>query len=589
MDTSSFQYISSPPDNELCQKLALEMNIPYGIAVLLWRQGLGDKEKASAFLYPRLKNLPSPFLMKDMDRAVDLILQTYKQQGLILIHGDYDVDGISGTALLSLFFTSLGVTTICFQPNRLTEGYGLQKSIIEQYCPANNIAALLITVDCGISAHDEVLFARESGYNVVITDHHQPPDTLPEADAILNPKQPECHFPYEELAGVGVAFFLAMGIRSRMVEQGLLNKNNAPKLKDLLSLVALGTVADVMPLTDINRILVRAGLEVISKRSVPWTWALCERAGIREGAVTAENISFRLAPRINAPGRLGEPESAFNLLTSSDTVNAIELADLLETINQERRQLELGTLEKVLHECTLQDKKGCRGFVVHGDYHPGIIGVIASRIVDKFHKPAIIFTDDATDSDILKGSGRSIEHVNLYETLKECSDTIIQFGGHAMAAGLTVKKEILPLFIKKFNLAVPETVAAADPFKAPVVNIDYFSYKGEIFDNRFIHYYQLMEPFGNGNPEPVFLMTNLEMNRVSVIATHLKYSVNINGKTFRGIGFGMAYKLNMVQNNPVDLLFKLKKNVYRGDEYIEFHAIDIVASGQTDAAGNNFT
>ncbi|MDH3328277.1 MAG: single-stranded-DNA-specific exonuclease RecJ [Desulfobulbaceae bacterium] len=578
MDTTSFHYINSPPDNDLCQKLAQEMNIPYGVAVLLCRKGLGDKKEASAFLYPRLADLPSPFLMKDMDRAVDLVLQTYKQQGLILIHGDYDVDGISGTALLSLFFTSLGITTICFQPNRLTEGYGLQKSIIEQHCPANNTAALLITVDCGISAHDEVFFARESGYNVIITDHHLPPATLPEAEAILNPKQQECLFPYEDLAGVGVAFFLAMGIRNRMVEQGLINKNNAPKLKDLLSLVALGTVADVMPLTDINRILVKAGLEVISKRSVPWTWALCERAGLKEGAVTAENISFRLAPRINAPGRLGEPESAFRLLTSSDTVNAIELADNLETINQERRQLELDTIEKVLRECTLQDNKGYRGLVVYGNYHPGIIGVIASRIVDKFHKPAIIFTDDTTGSDILKGSGRSIEQINLYETLKECSDTLIQFGGHAMAAGLTIKKEVLPQFIEEFNLAVPETGDSPDKLQARVVNLDYNGDKWEIFDSRFFHYYQLMEPFGNGNPEPVFLLTNQEMSRVSVVAAHLKYSVNVNGKTFRGIGFGMADKLNMVQNNPVDLLFKLRKNVYRGEEYIEFHAVDIVAA-----------
>ncbi|MDW7771884.1 MAG: single-stranded-DNA-specific exonuclease RecJ [Desulfobulbaceae bacterium] len=565
-------------ENPLSRQLAQELNIPYGIAVLLGQRGITGREQAAAFLYPQLADLPSPFQMKDMDRAVDLVLETYKDQGLILVHGDYDVDGISSTALLFLFFTELGISTISFQPNRLTQGYGLQKDIIEQYSPAAPGAALLITVDCGISSHDEIRFARERGYKTIITDHHEPPDTLPDADAVLNPRRQGCLFPCKQLAGVGVAFFLAMGIRSRMVAQGLMKREEAPNLKQLLSLVALGTVADVMPLTGINRILVKAGLESINERTAPWVRALCERAGLREGAVTAEDISYRLAPRINAPGRLGEPESAFELLTSPDMVRAAEMAGLLETINLERRRLEVDTIEQVLLECTRQDENGYRGLVVYGVYHPGIIGILASRIVDRFHKPVIIFTDDAVEPRILKGSGRSVNQVNLYETLKKCSASLIQFGGHAMAAGLTLRKEELPGFTEAFDCAIGDENVG--PVSLPeTLRSDYTINPGEIADSRFMHYYQLLEPFGQGNREPVFMLANPEVRETGVINSHLKYSVRVNGVTFRGIGFNMADKAEMFhQGKQVHLLFKLKKNVYRGEESVVFHAVDIVAT-----------
>lgn len=558
-----------------CQKLAQEMNIPVGVAILLFQRGITDTKQAASFLYPKLTGLPSPFLMHGMDKSVELVMQAYKQQGDILVHGDYDVDGISGTALLAQFFASLGITATCYQPNRLTEGYGLQKKIIDQHKPGLKGKSLLITVDCGISSHAEIQFARENGYKVIVTDHHLLPDILPEADAILNPKQPDCNFPYEDLAGVGVAFFLAMGVRSRMVEQGLITRDNAPGLKDLLSLVALGTVADVMPLTGVNRILVRAGLEVISKRSVPWTWALCDRAGLKEGAVTAGDISFRLAPRINAPGRLGKPESAFQLLTSTETVAALELADTLEEINRQRRLLESETIDLILQECAQQDSKGYDGLVVHGDYHPGIIGIIASRITDEFGKPVFILTDDPAGQHILKGSGRSVEHIHLYEILKECSDTLIQYGGHAMAAGLTVKKDMLPQFKEEFNISVSKAKAGLKIQKEEKIAVDYVVGEAEVFDTKFMQYYQLLEPFGSGNPEPVFLVKGQQMNGLKIIYNHLKYSVNVNGVRYKGIGFGMADKFDLAQNNPVDILFKLKKNVFRGEESIEFHAINI--------------
>jgi single-stranded-DNA-specific exonuclease len=565
------------------------MHIPYGVAVLLCQRGVTDKDTASAFLYPRLTDLLSPFLMKDMRKAVDLVMQAGEEQWTVLIHGDYDVDGISGTALLSLFFKDLNIDTICFQPNRLTEGYGLQKSFIERHVPHGNDRALLITVDCGISSHEEIRLAKDAGFRVIITDHHQVPEKLPEADAILNPQQADCGFPYTELAGVGVAFFLAMGVRRRMVEKGMMNRENAPNLKKLLSLVALGTVADVMPVTGINRILVKAGLEIISTRTIPWAWALCESAGLKEGVVTAEDISFRLAPRLNAPGRIGKPEIAFRFLTCSDTVRAMELADTLERINQARRKLEKEALGDVLAECNRQHSRGCQGMVVYGDYHSGIIGIIASRMVDRFHKPVFILTNDAGDAATLKGSGRSVAGLDLYAILGRCSDTIIQYGGHTMAAGLTIEKEKLAEFTVKFDRVTAEERAQVETTPVEEVCVDYCPTCEEIFDRTFINCYQSLGPFGNGNPEPVFLLTDLKMGRASVIHNHLKYTVHVAGKNYRGIGFGMADKLDIVQDSTVQLAFKLKQNVFKGEKYTELHAVDISVTAEPRSIRNNLT
>lgn len=571
--------ITPEADKEFCRKLSDDMQIPYGIAELLCQKGIITSKDATAFLYPQLSHLPSPFLMKDMQAAVDVIMQAIKKQSYILIHGDYDVDGISGTALLANFFNSLNIPTTCYSPNRLLEGYGLQQHIIEKYHPKNENTALLITVDCGISSFDEVQFAKNKGYDVIITDHHEPPDILPEADAILNPKQSECVFPCDELAGVGVAFYFAMAIRSKMVELGTLDKETAPKLKELLGLVAMGTVADVVPLTGVNRILVKAGLEVISKRSIPWTWALCDRAGLREGQVCAGDIAYRLGPRINAPGRLGKPDSAFNLLTSNNTVKASDLADILEKINLERRQIEQESIDEIIEDCSQQDQKGRFGLVAFGNYHPGIIGVIASRIVDMFNKPVIILTEDASGPEVLKGSGRSIKQLNLFEALENCSEALLQHGGHAMAAGMTIKKENLDLFRALFDRVVSEVLhSQEEDISKPEIVADFCVDNEEIFDNTFFHYYQLMEPFGNGNPEPIFLLENQVMLKPGVIHNHLKYSIKLNGRVYKGIGFGMADKLSLVQDYPVNLLFRLKKNVYRGVENIEFHAVDIYAS-----------
>ena len=569
-----FRFRNETPDHEACRELSKELDIPYILSVLLWQRGIKTGKIASTFLNPQLAELSSPFLMKGMQEAVDLVIKANNEQWPVFVHGDYDVDGISGTALLAQFFRTIRMDPVCYQPDRLTEGYGLQKTFIRKYAPSTG-QALLITVDCGISANDEVKLAREMGYSVIITDHHEPPEILPDANAILNPKQDGCGFSGEELAGVGVAFFLAMGVRNMMVQQGIVLKNNAPNLKLLLDLVALGTVADVVPLTGINRILVKAGLEVMNTRRSPWIWALSERARIYGEKMTPEDISFRLSPRINAPGRLGKPELSFELLACNNTVRASELAELLEKNNKKRRQIVNNSLDFVLKECAVQEKAGCRGFVVHGQFHPGVIGILASRIVDQFHKPIIILTDDVSGANSLKGSGRSVEGVNLFNILKNCAGSITQFGGHAMAAGLTLMKDNLSEFRESFNMSIPETVEILEQASSDLV-IDYCLSDEEVIDKNFIHSYQYLEPFGNGNHEPVFLLKKVKMDNASTVHDHLKYSFKINNRVYRGIGFGMSDKLSLVRNESVQLAFKVKNYVFKGKERTEMHAVNIM-------------
>lgn len=559
------------PDLALCGKLAKELNVPLMFSVLLWQRGITTSAEAMDFLHPRLADLPSPYLMKDMKKAVSLVVNAIDNNWPICIHGDYDVDGVSATALLALFFRNLHVRPICYQPDRLTEGYGLQSEFIRRHAPPAGENSLLITVDCGVSSVEEVKLARELGFTVIVTDHHEPPDILPEADALLNPKQPGCDFPTRELAGVGVAFYLAVGIRNFLVEEGALSRDQAPNLKSIMDLVALGTVADVMPVTGINRILVSAGIEIMNQQPNCWVSALQTCISYESSRFTAEDISYRFAPRINAPGRLGKPELAFELLTCADPVRALELARDIETINRERRELELQATDSVFLECEKQLNNGASGFVVQGDYHPGVIGIIASRVVDRYNKPVIIFTQDRADVTSLKGSGRSIESVNLFETLQLCKDTIIQFGGHTMAAGLTLLKENLPLFIDRFNFAIGEQSAKGTMDR--VFMVDYIPTVEELLDDTFLLYYKQLEPFGNGNPEPVFLLENPSVQQVGTTRNHLKYKLPANGTVYHGIGFGLADKISLIQTESSRMAVKLKHATYRGVQRTEIHAL----------------
>jgi len=571
----------TPPgtvDEETCTRLARELDLPVLVARLLCQRGLTSTPAAEDFLFPRLDSLPSPLAMKDMAGAVELILHHFKQRNPVLIHGDYDVDGISATVLLADFLRRMGLQVSHHLPDRLREGYGINSASLRELAGRIRRPALLITVDCGISAVEEVGLASELGFDVIITDHHEPPPVLPPARAILNPKQRDCSFPFTGLSGAGVAFFLVMAIRSRLVREGVWSRNSAPNLKEYLDLVALGTVADVMPLTQVNRVLVRAGLEVLTARKRPGIWALCERIGMGSGRITAEDISYRLAPRLNAAGRLGRPATAADLLLCPDVDQALTLAERLEEANAERRRLEAGVIREAFADCDALVSQGYQSLTIYGkQWHPGVIGIVASRVASRFQRPAIVFTDDTDPMpDRLKGSGRSVEGLNLYNVLDQCRECIDQYGGHAMAIGLTLQRQDLDTFRTLFEQAVRSN-GILDRTHRLVIDLCLSGDALDIFCREFIAAYRNLEPFGEGNPEPIFLARDQRLHNISQIREHLKFTLRANQTTIRGIGFGLAERID-VTSGPVNLFFKLRNSTYRGREFLEVHAVNISAT-----------
>ena len=571
------KYIIQPQlqghDARACQEISCELGIPYVLAELLYQRGFVTVNSARNYLRPSLADLPSPFQLKGMHQAVELILAAVATKGQVVIHGDYDVDGITATVLLVDFLSGLGLEVSYHLPNRMKEGYGLSRYSIDVLAEKVSMPALLITVDCGITATEEVRYAQEIGFKVIVTDHHEPPCKLPDADALINPRQQDCEFSFKGLSGVGVAFFLAMAVRRKMVEKGFWERNAVPNLKDCLDLVALGTVADVMELVGINRILVKAGLEVITARKRPGIWALCECSKMMERVVTAEDISFRLAPRINAAGRLGIPYLAADLLCSTDIDEALDRANALEQANLKRRKLERLALDDALELAGEQVADNRKGLVLLGtDWHPGVVGIIAARVADRFQLPVLVFTRDrASGAEIFKGSGRSVSGLNLFTVLQQSDSHILQFGGHAMAAGLTVAAEEFAAFCTEFNSSVQKMIRDVD---TPGLLIDRIMNTGD--DCRELtRCLSLMEPFGQGNPEPVFLLNNIRMERVSTLREHLKFFVRINGSKVQGIGFFMAEQFDLA-SHQVDLGFKLKQTSFRGRERIEAHAVAII-------------
>ncbi len=559
-----------------CKQLACALKIPPVAAGLLCQRGITTEKQAVEYLSPQLKQLPSPFLLKGIRKGVQLIVQAMEQQQPVIVYGDYDVDGICATVLLVDFLSLLHLNVHRHIPDRLTEGYGLSCDTVRMLSRKYDSPALLVTVDNGISAVEEVGEARSAGFRVLITDHHQPPDVYPAADALINPKQKDCAFPCKELSGAGVAFYLIMALRSTLIKMGFWQENRSPNLKNYLDLVALGTVADVMPLVGVNRILVRAGLEVLSERKRPGIWALCEHIGLREGDITSEDISFRLAPRINASGRLGTPETAAGLLMCKDVKSALEFAKALELKNMERRRIEAEILPLAIGRSREQLNNRASALVVYDpSWHPGVIGIVASKLCEKFMVPAIALTDDPMMSDHVKGSGRTINGINIHEAIEACNTHLEKFGGHPKAIGLSLRRKALKDFTQRFCAAVGDQ-AGNGLNERRIVFDHHIEDDRNTVDRKFIALLRQFEPFGENNPEPVFLIKDVRLSQVALIkGEHLKFSLRLNGKSYRGIGFGMGESLG-VARHQVDLTFKFKHSVFRGRERVEVMAVAIM-------------
>lgn len=549
------------PDVELQGLLGRELKISPLTAQLLINRGLVEIDKAFSFLSPSLKNLHDPFKMKDMGRATERIIKAIKENEKIVIYGDYDVDGTTATALLYLFLREAmgyGQEAIAnthrldyYIPERLKEGYGLNNNALKHISDSG--AKIVITTDCGITNYEEVSFAKSIGLDVIITDHHEPSDRLPPAYAILNPKQPECAFPFKELAGVGVAFNLIIALRSKLKECGHF-ADSIPNLKNYTDIVALGTIADMVPLVDENRVLVRYGLDELTLGKRPGIRALKEVSGVK-GSVKAGFVGFQLAPRINAAGRLDNAGKGVRLLTTYDDKEAMDIARELDRENIDRQRLEKAILSEAVEivekeEFEIHKKRAI--ILAKEEWHPGVIGIVASRLVDRYHRPTIIIS---LKDDVGRGSARGIKNFNILDGLDTCKDLLKKYGGHKMAAGFMISKENIKLFESAFYNMAEKTLSFEDLL--PEVSLDSYIALDELSE-RMVQEMESLAPFGMSNPEPLLGARDVSIAKSKVVGNHhlglkIKQTREVH-KLWDGIAYRMGH-IHPLNGNNFDIAF----------------------------------
>ncbi|MFH0731214.1 MAG: single-stranded-DNA-specific exonuclease RecJ [Pseudomonadota bacterium] len=494
------------PDSQSVRQLCEALKCHPITASVLCNRNLADVSAAHAFINTSIKDLRPPFAVKDMGRAVKRIHTALVQKEKILIFGDYDVDGITATVLFFEFLKAAGARVDYYVPHRVTEGYGLRESHIRDHVEPNRYD-LLITVDCGIASHEAVCAANKAHIDVIITDHHQVPETLPEALAVINPKRADCNAGFAPLAGVGVVYLVLICLRKYLRDQGFWAGNTEPNLKTACDLVALGTVADIVPLILENRILTQIGIDALNSGQRPGIMALLEAAGVNGPLAGGEDISFRLAPRINAAGRIGHANSAIELLMTRDADKAAHLADTLNKLNTERRSIENAMLKQILERLMTYPDLNRKPALILSDpnWHEGVLGIVAAKLVDRYYRPVILIS---TRNGAGKGSARSIPGFNLHDGLLKAAGCLESFGGHAAAAGLSIKKENIARFTSQFENIVKENTRP-EAF-IPVVTIDQeitFDQISPLLADEL----ERLQPFGEGNPEPLFSARNIRI------------------------------------------------------------------------------
>ncbi len=497
--------VAEPSDARI-RALADAAAVSRPLALILACRGIQPSDVA-AFLQPSLRQLTDPFQLPGTEAAAERLWRAVSTGETILIHGDYDTDGITASVLLAWCLRANGGKAECFLPHRIDDGYGLTPESIEKACGEQH--SILVTVDCGINSYEAIRQARRQGLDVIVTDHHEPGPTVPEANVVVNPKLPGSAAAFHDLAGVGVAFKVCHAFLKYGREHGLGGTNC--DLRQVLDLVALGTVADIVPLHHENRCLVSHGLKVLSSQQRPGVRALCEICGLGAArGIRAADITFKLAPRLNAAGRLGDPMEAMKLLEARGMDDAAPFAHNLESKNRDRQQLEEETLQAAEQQLRRFDLEETRTLVVwHEAWPQGVIGIVASRLARRFHRPAVVLTLDTSGH--WRGSARSVRRVNLLGILEKCSSRLLRFGGHPMAAGLAVARDQVEAFRAEFELAVQQVLDREG--LRPILEICGRVPFAEITDP-FLHELNLLEPIGHGNPEQLSLSRDVTPERV---------------------------------------------------------------------------
>ena len=556
----------SKENKKLQSELSKELNISPILAQLLINRGTKETLNARRFLKADLKDLRDPYIFQDMEKAVAKILRAINNNERILIYGDYDVDGITSVALLFSILREFTTNLYYYIPNRFQEGYGLNKEAID-IAFKNNIK-LIITVDCGISSVSEIEKANNYGIDVIVTDHHQPQKDIPSAIAIINPKY-DTNYPFKELAGVGVSFKVAQALYSKL-------KKNQDDLWSLLDYVALGSIADSVPFIDENRILIKYGLKMLNQTKKEGLKALIIESGVNYGNLGTKEVNFALAPRINAAGRLGDSKLALELLLTNSESKAKYLSRKLSEINKRRKEIGDNILREARKLASKQVKEEDNKVLVLAseNWNQGVIGIIASRLVDEFNRPAIIISKK---DGIAKGSGRSINGFHLYNVLELCQDILINFGGHKLAAGITIESNKISEFKSRINEISQDFIKEDD--LSPELKIDARISLSNI-NFGLVKDINILEPFGIGNPQPVFCSYNNTISDWRLVGEkreHLKLKIREENSKLEGIGFKLGRIGNQIfsKNKVVDLAFNIELNKWNGTENVQLNIKDI--------------
>jgi len=550
----------------LQSELSKELNISPILAQLLINRGTKEVLSARRFLKTDLKDLRDPYLFQDMEKAVNKILKAINNHERILIYGDYDVDGITSVALLFSILRDFTTNLYYYIPNRFQEGYGLNEEAID-IAFKNNIK-LIVTVDCGIASIYEIEKANNYGIDVIVTDHHQPQKDIPSAIAIINPKC-DINYPFKELAGVGVSFKVVQALYSKLGK-------NQDDLWSLLDYVALGSIADSVPFIDENRILIKYGLKALNQTKKEGLKALIMESGVSYGNLGTKEVNFAIAPRINAAGRLDDSKIALELLLTNSEYKAAYLSRKLSEMNKHRQEIGDNILREAREFASIQVKEEDNKILILAseNWNQGVIGIIASRLVDEFNRPVIIISKK---DGIAKGSGRSIKGFHLYKVLESCQDILINFGGHELAAGITIESNKIPEFKSRMNEISQDFIKGDD--LSPELKIDAQILLSNI-NFGLVKDINILEPFGIGNPQPVFCSYKniiADWRLVGGKKEHLKIKVKEENRTLEGIGFKLSRMGNQIfsRNKVVDLAFNIELNKWNGTENVQLNIKDI--------------
>jgi single-stranded-DNA-specific exonuclease len=560
------------PEKEIVQLLSSELKISEFLSAFLVNRNISNLEDADIFLKPTLDKLPNPFLLKDMEKSTSRIIQSIESGEKIIIYGDFDCDGVTSTTILFSFLKAVDANVEFYIPERIEEGYGINLNSIKSL--ADKGAKLIVTTDCGISESELVERCKDLNLDFIITDHHTVPEIKPNSFSIVNPKQEDCEYPFKEICAAGVVFNFIMALRHKLRDEGYFEFIQEPNLARYLDLVAIGTIADSMPILGVNRIFVQNGLKEIPKTERIGLLAMLKN---EKEIYTTRDVSFEIAPKINATGRVGKASNAVKLLIEDDETKIDSLLGIIEQDNKKRRliQDQVSLEAMVQAESIIKENPEINSLVLYAEnWHPGVIGIVASKIVDRFKRPCAVLS---IKDEVAKGSLRTSNNINLFEVLKDCKSSLIQFGGHAGAAGITIKtleinnfKELFKLSIQNYEYDFSERI-----------DID-FEVSFDKIDNDLLADIKKVEPYGKENSPPIFLTKNTKVVGVKILKEkHLEVVLNSNDINRRAIWFNyntgilQGQKVESILNKSVNVVYTIQKDTYNGNTNISLMVRDL--------------